>query len=54
MIADEIVIAGDSVQHQAWISRPESDGRYPALILLHAVMGPNEAFRNVCVRFAEH
>jgi carboxymethylenebutenolidase len=53
-VTEELTIHGDGVQHQAWISRPEAGGRYPALVLLHAVMGPNQAFRDVCVRFAQH
>jgi carboxymethylenebutenolidase len=38
---------------QAWLSRPNEPGVYPAIVMLHGRNGPNDSFRNVGVRFAE-
>lgn len=47
---EEVRIEGDV---QCWISRPDQAGRYPAIVMLHGRNGPNDAFRDVGVRFAE-
>jgi carboxymethylenebutenolidase len=38
---------------QAWLSRPAESGQYPAIVMLHGRNGPNDAYRDVGVRFAE-
>lgn len=50
---EEVRFSGGGGEIQAWIARPTEAGRYPAIVLLHGRNGPNDAFREVAVRFAE-
>jgi carboxymethylenebutenolidase len=49
---EEVRFQGNG-EMQAWLSRPDQPGQHPAIVMLHGRNGPNDAYRDVGVRFAE-
>ena len=39
-------------QHDGYLARPEGDGPFPALVLMHEVLGLNENMKEIARRFA--
>ena len=53
VVTTEVMLPGDGREMQAWISRPDVPGRFPALVMLHPSFAPpNDDFRNAAVRIA--
>ena len=53
VVTTEVMMPGDGGEMQTWVSRPDSPGRFPALVMLHPSFAPpNDDFRNAAVRLA--
>jgi carboxymethylenebutenolidase len=50
---EEVRFPGGGGEAVAWFARPDAIGSCPAIALLHGRNGPNDAFRDVALRFAE-
>jgi dienelactone hydrolase len=52
-VTEEVEVQGATRPTNAWVSRPDESGRYPAIIRMHGRNGVSDPFKDVGVRFAE-
>ncbi|MEJ2292176.1 MAG: dienelactone hydrolase family protein [Deinococcales bacterium] len=50
--AAEVTLPGDGTTLRAHLARPAGDGPYPAIVVIHEIVGLNDNIRDIAERFA--